>query len=57
MENSLQSMFIITISILMLMKNLDKQEEFKELVQINSFKKANSPMNPDGDNTKNIYFI
>jgi hypothetical protein len=57
MENSTQSMSIITISILMLMKNLDKQEEFKEQVQINSFKKANSLTNPDGDNTKNIYFI
>jgi len=57
MENSTQSMSIITTSILMFMKNLDKQEEFKEQTEINSFKKVNSLMNPDGDNTKSIYFI
>ena len=57
MENSTQSMSIITTSILMFMKNLEQQEEFKEQTEINSFKKVNSLMNPDGDNTKNIYFI
>jgi len=57
MENSTLSMSIITISILMSMKSQDKLEELKEQMQINSFKKGNSLMNPDGDNTKNIYFI
>jgi len=56
-ENSTQNMFIITISILTLMKNQDKQEEPKDQMQINSFKKDNSLMNPDGDNSENIYFI
>jgi len=57
MENSLQSTSIITTSILMLMKSLEPQEEFKELDQINTFKKDNSRTNPDGDDACNIYFI
>ena len=57
MVNSLQSMFIITISTLMLMKSQDKREVFKEPIQINSFKKVNSLMNPDGDNTKTSIYL
>lgn len=51
MENIIQNMFIITIYILTYMKSQDKQEELKEHPQTNSFKKVNSLMKPDGDNT------
>ena len=49
MENSLQSTSIITTSTLTLMKNLEPQEVLKEQVQTNTFLKANSRTNPDGD--------
>lgn len=56
MENSIQSMFIITIYTLMLIKDQEMPEAFKELMQINSFKKVNSPTNPDGDKYKKHLF-
>ena len=52
MVSTTQNMFITTIFILMLMKNPDNPEEFRVPAQINSFKKVNSPMNQDGENTK-----
>jgi hypothetical protein len=48
-ENTLQSMFIITISTLKLMSNQELLEELRVLTQDNSFLKVNSVMNLNGE--------
>jgi hypothetical protein len=50
MESSLQSTFIITISIPKPMSNLELPEELKELMQDSSSLKVNSVMRPNGEN-------
>ena len=49
MVSTTQSTFIITTCILMFMSNLDKQEVLKELIKVNSSRRVNSQMSPDGD--------
>ena len=50
MVNSLLNMFTITIYTLMLMRNREQLEVFKEPIPVNSCQEENSVMKADGDN-------